>query len=149
MNLQQFHFIKFTPSGAFLTMKDHGQQVRYMCFSSRQTAVDAVEYISMFRCRTGVFPILDMSETKTKITVLSKFKKRKVGDVARFFEIESHDRNDLDNMARATNSHFLYVHKFTYETEGDMNVSFSGQEVDAYVDPQDFVACLEYNLKIN
>jgi hypothetical protein len=29
-----------------------------------------------------------------------------------------------------------------------MNVSFSGQEVDAYVDPEEYAAFLEYNLKI-
>jgi hypothetical protein len=148
MEVQKFHFIKFKPSGAFLTMKDKTHQVRYMCFSSRQTAVDAVEYISLFRSRNGTFPQLDMSETLTKINVSRKFKKREVADVARFFEIETHDRDDLDNMARATNSHFLYVHKFQYDTDAKMNVSFSGQEVDAYVDPRDYIDCLEYNLKI-
>lgn len=146
---QQFHFIKFKPSGAFLTMKDHAQQVRYMCFSSRQTAVDAVEYISLFRCRNGVFPVLDMTETNTKIDVPRKFKKREIGEVAKFFEIETHDREDLDNMARTTNSHFLYVHKFSYNTDRKMDVSFSGQEVDAYVNDKDYRDCLEYNLKIN
>jgi hypothetical protein len=149
MMKQQFHFIKFKPSGAFLTMKDRTEQMRYMCFSSRQAAVDAVEYISLFRCRNGVFPILDMSEEKTKVKVPPKFKKRELHQVAKFFEIETHDREDLDMMARSTNSHFLYVHKFKYDSDREMHVSFSGQEVDAYVDPKVFVDCLEYNLKIN
>lgn len=144
-----FHFIKFKPSGAFLTMTDHAHQVRYMCFSSRQTAVDAVEYISLFRSRNGVFPVLDMSEEKTKIKVPPKFKKRQIGEISRFFEIETHDREDLDLMARTTNSHFLYVHKFKYDRDKEMNVSFSGQEVDAYVDTKDYIDWLEYNLKIN
>lgn len=147
--MMMFHFIKFKPSGAFLTMTDHSHQVRYMCFSSRQTAVDAVEYISLFRSRNGVFPVLDMSEEKTKIKVPPKFKKRQIGEISRFFEVETHDREDLDLMARTTNSHFLYVHKFKYDQDKEMNVSFSGQEVDAYVDTKDYIEWLEYNLKIN
>lgn len=146
--MQQFHFIKFKPSGAFLTMKDHADQMRYMCFSSRQTAVDAVEYISLFRSRNGVFPVLDMTQEKAKVRVPRTFKKRPVSDVSRFFDIETHDRDDLDTMARATNSHFLYVHKFKYDDDREMNVTFSGQEVDAYVDPKEYAAFLEYNLKI-
>lgn len=147
--MQQFHFIKFKPSGAMLTMKDHTDQMRYMCFSSRQTAVDAVEYISLFRSRNGVFPVLDMTEAKAKVKVPRRFKKRTVEDISRFFEIDTRDRDDLDIMARATNSHFLYVHKFKYNKDREMNVSFSGQEVDAYVDPEEYVAFLEFNLKIN
>src|SRR5210317_1287684 len=148
MMMQQFHFIKFKPSGTFLTMKDHGDQMRYMCFSSRQTAVDAVQYISLFRSRNGVFPVLDMTEEKAKVKAPRTFKKRTVDDVSRFFEIETRDRDDLDAMARTTNSHFLYVHKFKFTEDREMNVSFSGQEVDAYVDPEEYAAFLEYNLKI-
>jgi hypothetical protein len=148
MMMQQFHFIKFKPSGAFLTMKDHADQMRYMCFSSRQNAVDAVEYISLFRSRNGVFPVLDMTEAKAKVKVPRTFKKRTVDDISRFFEIETHNREDLDSMARTTNSHFLYVHNFKYNNDRSMNVSFSGQEVDAYVDPEEYAAFLEYNLKI-
>lgn len=144
----QFHFVKFKPSGALLTMKDHSSKVRYMCFSSRQTAIDAVEYISLFRSRNGTFPVLDMTEDITKIKVAKKFKKREMQDVSRFFEIDSVQREELDDMARKTNAYFLYVHKFKYNTDRDMNVSFTGQEVDAYVDPQEYVDLLEYNLKI-
>tara|TARA_B100000287_G_scaffold101859_1_gene94121 strand:- start:1532 stop:1978 length:447 start_codon:yes stop_codon:yes gene_type:complete len=145
---QAFHFIKFKPSGALLTMKDHSHQMRYMCFSSRQTAVDAVQYISLFRSRNGVFPVLDVSEGKSKVKVPRKFKKRTVQDISRFFEVDTYDRDDLDTMARTTNSHFLYVHKFNFKNDSEMNVSFSGQEVDAYVDQDEYVALLEYNLKI-
>lgn len=148
MSVPEFHFVKFKPSGAFLTMKDRSHQVRYMCFSSRQTAVDAVEYISLFRCQKGAFPILDMTEKFTKVKVPQHFKKREIYDVAKFFEIKTHSREDLDEMARTTNSHFLYVHKFKYDTTRDMNVSFSGQEVDAYLDTSQYVQRLEYNLKI-
>jgi len=122
--------------------------MRYMCFSSRQTAVDAVQYISLFRSRNGVFPVLDVSEGKSKVKVPRKFKKRTVQDISRFFEVDTYDRDDLDTMARTTNSHFLYVHKFNFKNDSEMNVSFSGQEVDAYVDQDEYVALLEYNLKI-
>ena len=144
----EFHFIKFKPSGAFLTMKDRTHQVRYMCFSSRQVAVDAVEYISLFRCRNGTFPTLDMTDSVSKVKVPPKFKKREIYEVAKFFEIDTYDREQLDDMARRTNSHFLYVHKFKYDDDRKMNVSFTGQEVDAYVDEKEFIDRLEYNLKI-
>jgi len=144
----EFHFIKFKPSGAFLTMKDRTHQVRYMCFSSRQVAVDAVEYISLFRCRNGTFPTLDMTDGVNKVKVAPKFKKREIYDVAKFFEIDTYDREELDDMARRTNSYFLYVHKFKYNDDREMNVSFAGQEVDAYVDEKEFIDRLEYNLKI-
>jgi hypothetical protein len=138
-----FHFVKFKPTGAVLTMTDRAQRVRYMCFSSRETAVHCVEYISLFRSTNGVFPVLDMSTDITKLSLPMNFKKRRVGDVARFFDVDTVDREQLDVMARTTNSNFMYVHKFKFDSENLKNISFTGQEVDAYVDINEYVANLE------
>jgi hypothetical protein len=138
-----FHFVKFKPSGAVLTMTDRSHQVRYMCFSTRDTAVHCVEYISLFRSKNGVFPVLDMSTDVTKLELPEKFKKRTMGDVARFFHVETVDRDTLDAMARGTNANFMYVHKFKFDNENLKNISFTGQEVDAYVDFDEYVANLE------
>ena len=138
-----FHFIKFKPTGAVLTMTDRSHQVRYMCFSARDTAVQCVEYISLFRSTNGVFPTLDMSTNVTKLQLPQKFKTRTMGDVARFFYIDTLDREALDTMARTTNANFMYVHKFKFDEKNLKNVSFSGQEVDAYVDLNEYVANLE------
>lgn len=138
-----FHFIKFKPTGAVLTMTDRSQRVRYMCFSSRETAVSCVEYISLFRSKNGVFPVLDMTTDFTKLNLPTKFKKRTVGDVSRFFLLDTVDRGALDLMARSTNANFMYVHKFKFDAENLKNLSFTGQEVDAYVDIDEYVANLE------
>lgn len=124
-------------------MTDRNHQVRYMCFSSRETAVHCVEYISLFRSKKGSFPRLDMSGELAKVKVPEKFKKRSVGDVSRFFTIETMDRDMLDGLARSTNSHFMYVHTFRYDKDTLLGVGFSGQEVDAYVDMEEYVAHLE------
>lgn len=138
-----FHFVKFKPSGAVLTMTDRSHRVRYMCFSSRDTAVHCVEYISLFRSTNGVFPALDMSTDVTKLELPKNFKKRTMGDVARFFRVDTVDREELDFMARTTNANFMYVHKFKFDEKNLKNVSFTGQEVDAYVDFDEYVANLE------
>jgi len=138
-----FHFVKFKPSGAVLTMTDRSHRVRYMCFSSRETAVHCVEYISLFRSANGVFPVLDMSTDVTKLELPEKFKQRTMGDVARFFRVDTVDREELDVMARTTNANFMYVHKFKFEPDNLKNISFTGQEVDAYVDFNEYVANLE------
>lgn len=138
-----FHFVKFKPSGAVLTMTDRSHRVRYMCFSSRETAVHCVEYISLFRSTNGIFPVLDVSGGFTKLKVPTTFKKRNVCDVARFFAVDTIDRDTLDAMARTTNSNFMYVHAFKFDENNLKNVSFSGQEVDAYVDLDEYVAKLE------
>jgi hypothetical protein len=138
-----FHFVKFKPTGAVLTMTDRSKHVRYMCFSSRETAVHCVEYISLFRSTNGVFPILDMSADITKLELPKNFKRRTMGDVAQFFEVDTVDRDELDLMARTTNANFMYVHKFKFDNNNLKNISFSGQEVDAYVDFDEYVANLE------
>lgn len=138
-----FHFIKFKPTKAVLTMTDRNKRVRYMCFSARETAVHCVEYISLFRSKNGSFPILDMSEQITKVIVPKNMKKRQPGDISRFFEIETKDRDELDFMARSTNSHFMYVHEFNYDRKTLMGVGFKGQEVDALLDMDEYIANLE------
>jgi hypothetical protein len=46
-------------------------------------------------------------------------------------------------MARTTNANFMYVHKFKFDNDNLKNISFTGQEVDAYVDFDEYVANLE------
>ena len=84
-----------------------------------------------------------MSGELAKVKVPEKFKKRSVGDVSRFFTIDTMDRDMLDGLARSTNSHFMYVHTFRYDKDTLLGVGFSGQEVDAYVDMEEYVAHLE------
>jgi len=138
-----FHFVKFKPTGAVLTMTDRAHQVRYMCFSSRETAIHCVEYISLFRSTNGTFPVLNMSEDVTKLNLPKKFKKRTVGEVSRFFEIDTIDRERLDEVARCTNANFMYVHRFTFDRDDLKHIAFSGQEVDAYVNIDEYIANLE------
>ena len=138
-----FHFIKFKPTGAVLTMTDRNHKVRYMCFSSRETAVQCVEYISLFRSEMGTFPVMNLSGEFTKVRVPKHFKKRSVENVSKFFTIDTKDRDALDTMARATNAHFMYVHKFRFDREELYGVGFSGQDVDAYVDMDKYIETLE------
>ena len=63
--------------------------------------------------------------------------------MSKFFTIDTKDRDALDTMARATNAHFMYVHKFRFDREELYGVGFSGQDVDAYVDMDKYIETLE------
>jgi hypothetical protein len=74
-------------------------------------------------------------------------KKRSTDEVLRYFEMETIDREALDDLARLHNVSFFYVHEFEF---GDSieNILFKGQEVDGVANLDAYIDRMEYKLKI-
>ncbi len=63
----EYHFVKLTVNGTYLSLVDPMHKPRLICFKERETAGKCVEYVSSFRSRHGVWPSFDMSSRKKKI----------------------------------------------------------------------------------
>jgi len=143
----EFNFIKFKPTESYLTLTDPRAKLRYVCFSNKPACHMCTGYIAKFRSVYGYFPHFDMTSTVKKVEKKKTMKKRSTDEVLRYFEMETIDREALDELARLHNVSFFYVHEFEF---GDSieNILFKGQEVDGVANLDAYIDRMEYKLKI-
>ncbi len=54
----EYHFVKLTVNGTYLSLVDPMHKPRFICFKERETAGKCVEYVSSFRARHGVLAVI-------------------------------------------------------------------------------------------
>ena len=146
----EFHFVKLNVNGTYLSLVDPSCKSRFVCFSTRETAEDCVEYISSFRSKYNTWPSFDMSKRRRKMKSPTNVKLRTPDQVKRYLEIETYDFNTIETIAARTNSSFYCVLELeTITFENVETIAMSGREMDANVDERLYRDLLEYNLKIN
>ncbi len=143
----EYHFVKLTVNGTYLSLVDPMHKPRLICFKERETAGKCVEYVSSFRSRHGVWPSFDMSSRKKKIES-SGIKLRTPEQVMRYLEIDTYDLETVDQIAARTNTSFYCVLRFDSVIDDNIeSLDMSGQEMDAVVDEAAYRDLLEYKLK--
>jgi len=148
----QFHLVKLTHTGTYLSMVDPKQKPRFVCFSEREVCREYINYAADFRARNRIWPCLDMSSDKRKLEVGTEvtIPYGRPEQIKRFLEIESFDFGSLDKIASMTNVSFYCILDFdvTYNGGDSETVRMSGQEMDGKSDPRDFGDWMDFSLKI-
>lgn len=145
-----FHFVKLSVNGTYLSLVDPTSKPRFICFSEKEKAYDCINYVASFRSRYGVWPCFDMSRGQRTLQSNTIVKLRTPEQVKRYLDLETYDFNTIDRIATRTNASFYCVLRF--ETEMIQNIesiSMAGQEMDAVVDEDAYRDLLEFSLKIN
>lgn len=147
----EFHFVKLTHTGAYLSMVDPKMKPRMVCFSQKGTAKNFVNYAADFRARTRVWPSLDLSrdtrklEAGEQVTVPYGTPKQ----IKRFLEIETYDLESIEKLAIQTNVSFFCITEFdvVYNSNDSETMNFSGQEFNGEANFKDFGDWMDISLE--
>jgi hypothetical protein len=125
------------PRSSLLTVIDSSTIPRYVCFTDNKNALHCITYISKFRSEYGYYPIMDFSKEDKRIEIKLKLDSTRVepSRVAKFFEIETYDEMELDDLCTKNAINIFCIHKFSYYTKkNNMELLLSAQEFDGKPD---------------
>lgn len=147
----EFHFVKLSHTGAYLSMVDPKSKPRVVCFSQKGTAKSFVQYASEFRARTRIWPSLDMSRETQKLE-MGKEVSIPYGtpeQIRRYLEIETYDMESLEKLAIQTNVSFFCIVEFgvTYNNNDSETMNFSGQEFNGEANFKDYGDWMDISLE--
>lgn len=145
-----YHFIRMNPTGAFSTLVDPSSKSRYVCFTDLETSKLFMDYLTLFRSKHGFWPAIDMSKTIDKVKSKVSFKQRTPEELMEYISIISCDYETVHDMARRSNSSFICVLSFDYNTdkyENTHSLRITGHEMDASVDLDSYKDMLDFTIK--
>lgn len=147
----KYMFVKMILTNTYLTVVDPNKKTRFVCFSNKQTADMFVDYVTNFRSKHGFWPNLDMSDRMSHVKSRIGFKKRTPEDLKKYIDYDLFEYDDIDEMARTTNTSFIHITNFCHLPDGPQQqiITFSGQEWDGEADEHAYIDLLEFNLKVN
>lgn len=142
----QFHFVKLTHTGTYLTMVDPKEKPRFVCFAEKATADKYVNYASEFRAKTRIWPCLDMSRDTRKLEMATEVSVPygRPEQIKRYLELESFDFGSLDKIATRTNVSYFCVTEFdvVYNNANSETMNLSGREMDGEANPGEYTEWL-------
>lgn len=123
--------VKFIPCKTYLSLVDPNGKSRFACFSERDVGKNCVKYVSHFKCKYGVWPILDMSENRRPVEPVFGGIIESPKEIEMDLELELFDYNGIDKMSMRSNVSFFCILDFkTSMLNGEEMVAMSGQEMD-------------------
>jgi len=146
----EFHFVKLTHTGTYLSLVDPNSKPRFVCFYEKGTASNYIDYASNFRARNRIWPCLDMTMKQRKLEVETEISipYGRPEQIKRYLDIETFDFGSLDKIAQKTNVSFYCILNFDVIYGDDTEtMTFSGQELDGVADPGDFGEWMDFSLK--
>ncbi len=147
--MSNFRFIRVNPGfgitdkthSSLLTVIDSSKVPRYVCFTNKLNALHCITYISKFRSEYGYYPVLDFSKEDKRHEIKMKLDSTKVmaSRVSKFFQIETYDENQLDDLCKKNAINIFCIHSFSYYTkEKNMEIILSAQELNSKPDLTQF-----------
>ena len=137
-----YHFIKFKPSGGFLTMVNRQAKPMYICFSDKRCADRCITHFAKFKHEYGMWPSIDLS-VSNEITVRTSDNETKypLSHIYGQMAIDSIYEEEVLNLGVP----LMYCHTFGVLPDGlsKMNVLFSGEEIEFEDEPDEFAKRLE------
>ena len=142
----QFHFVKLTHTGTYLTMVDPKEKPRFVCFAEKGTADKFGNYASEFRAKTRIWPSLDMSRDTRKLEMAPEVSVPygRPEQIKRFLELETFDFGSLDKIATRTNISYFCITDFNvvYNNANSETMNLSGREMDGEANPGEYTEWL-------
>lgn len=145
----EYLLVKYIPHQTYLNLVDPTGKSRFVCFSEKPVANNCVKYLSNFKIRYGIWPILDMSENRRKIDLKLKEIIQSPKEIEKEMELQIFTYDDIDKMSMRTNVSFYCILDFnTLTTNGEEMISMTGQEMDGNADDYTYRKVLNDGLNI-
>lgn len=133
-----FHFVKLTHAGTYLTMVDLKQKPRFVCFADKSTGGKYIDYASEFRSKTRIWPCLDMSRDTRKLEmgIEETAPYGRPDQIKKYLDLETFDFGSLDKIANRANVSYFCITTFdvVYNDAESETMNMSGQEMDGNAD---------------
>ena len=132
-----FHFVKLTHAGTYLTMVDLKQKPRFVCFADKSIAGKYIDYASEFRSKTRIWPSLDMSRDTRKLEMGAYTHPwGRPEQIKKYLDLETFDFGSLDKIANRANVSYFCITTFdvVYNNAESETMNMSGQEMDGNAD---------------
>jgi hypothetical protein len=141
-------FVKHIPCKTYLSLVDPNGKSRFACFSEREVGNNCVKYISNFKFKHGVWPVLDMSENRRHVEPVFE-NVETLNEIQSEFELKEFNYDDIDRMSMRSNVSFFCIINFKTTTlNGEEMIAMSGQEMDGSADDYVFRKTLDDGLNI-
>lgn len=145
----EFLLVKFIPCKTYLSLVDPNGKSRFACFSERDVGVNCIKYVSHFKFKYGVWPILDMSDNRRRVEPRLEGIVKTPIEIAKEFKLEKFDYDGIDKMSMRSNVSFYCILDFsTSMFNGEEMIAMSGQEMDGNADDYMYRKVLNDGLNI-
>ncbi len=145
----EFLLVKFIPCKTYLSLVDPNGKSRFACFSERDVGANCIKYVSHFKFKLGVWPILDMSDNRRRVEPRLEGIVKTPGEIAKEFKLEKFDYDGIDKMSMRSNVSFYCILDFsTSMFNGEEMIAMSGQEMDGNADDYTYRKVLNDGLNI-
>lgn len=145
-SMSVYHFIRYKPSGGFLTMVNRESRPMYMCFKDKVCADRCRTHFAKFKHEHKAWPSIDLS-TYQEIAVQPDTKESNftLSYIYNQMIIDTIQEDDLIDLGSTTGILFMYCHEFGILSGGNnkLNVMFSGQEIEIEPEPDKFIDWME------
>ena len=141
--------VKLIPCKTYLSLVDPNGKSRFACFSEKDIGDNCVKYVSHFKCKYGVWPILDMSDNRRRVEPRLEGIVKTPKEIAKEFKLEKFDYDGIDKMSMRSNVSFYCILDFsTSMFNGEEMIAMSGQEMDGNADDYMYRKVLNDGLNI-
>jgi hypothetical protein len=141
--------VKLIPCKTYLSLVDPNGKSRFACFSEKNIGDDCIKYVSHFKFKYGVWPILDMSENRRPVEPIMGGIIKTRNEIERDLELEFVDYSGIDRMSMRSNVSFFCILDFkTSMLNGEEMVAMSGQEMDGNADDYMYRKVLNEGLNV-
>jgi hypothetical protein len=145
----EFLLVKFIPCKTYLSLVDPNGKSRFVCFSERDVGINCIKYVSHFKFKYGVWPILDMSDNRRRVEPRLEGIVKTPREIAKEFKLEQFDYDGIDKMSMRSNVSFYCILDFsTSMFNGEEMIAMSGQEMDGNADDYMYRKVLNDGLNI-
>jgi len=145
----EYILLKYIPSQTYLSLVDPVGKSRFVCFSEKLVAGNCIKYVSNFKFRYGVWPILDMSENRRKVEPVLNGIIETPNDIEKEMELQHFVYDDIDKMSMRSNVSFYCILDFnTLTNNGEEMIAMTGQEMDGHADDYMYRRVLNDSLNI-
>lgn len=139
-----YQFVKINTTNTYSTLIDPSHRPRYICFKDKDASVVFIKYLTNFRSKYGIWPVLDMSKPVDMIKSKVHFKERTPEELEEYISLIDYKYESLYKFSKQTGASFICIHSFDYTDEfGKQKLHITGEELDTDLDLDSYTMYLE------